>query len=224
MPPFEAQIPQGGLLIAVEGCDGSGKSTQIGLLYRHLRRKGLPVHLTSWNSSPSVHPLQRQAKRERILTPRTYALLNASDFADRYEREIAPRLRLRQIVLCDRYVGTAYARDEARGLDRTWIARLYDFARTPDLTLFFHAPPEVAAARLVANRHGIGYYEAGLDLGLSEDPLESFRIFQGRVLRCYEQDEGPLGYVRIDATRRLRVQQREVRRIVGRLVFGGDAQ
>ena len=217
-------VPEGGLLIAVEGCDGSGKSTQIQLLYRYLFRRGLPVHLTSWNSSPAVHPLQRKAKRARILTPLTFAIVNAADFADRYEREILPRLAMRQIVLCDRYVGTAYARDGARGIDPAWTERLYSFARPANATLFIHAPVEVAAARLLAARHAFGYYEAGLDLGVSDDPLESFKLFQGEVLRRYEEIEPRLGYIRIDATRRLREQQRAVRRCILSLLEGGDGR
>ncbi len=222
--PHAAQLGSGGLLIAVEGCDGSGKSTQIQLLYRYLWRLRWPVHLTSWNSSPSVHPLQRRAKRERLLTPLTFSIVNAADFADRYEREIQPRLALRQIVLCDRYVGTAYARDGARGLDPGWVERVYSFARPADLTLFFHAPVEIAAARIMAARRVPSYYEAGMDLGLSEDPVESFKIFQGRVLRRYEQIEAGMGYVRIDATRPMREQQRMVRSRVLGLLKGGEAK
>ncbi|MDA8344577.1 MAG: thymidylate kinase [Thermaerobacter sp.] len=224
MPRPKAAVRAGGLLIAVEGCDGSGKSTQIQLLYRYLLRRGFPVHLTSWNSSPAVHPLQRKAKRARILTPLTFSIVNAADFADRYEREIQPRLSLRQIVLCDRYVGTAYARDGARGVDPGWIERLYSFARPADLTLFFHAPAQVAADRIMAARGSFSYYEAGLDLNLSEDPLESFLLFQGQVLRRYEEIEQRMGYVRIDATRRLCEQQRAVRRHIDAVLQGGEAR
>lgn len=214
MPVRPARRQPGGVLIAVEGCDGSGKSTQLQLLYHYLKTKGFPVHLTSWNSSPAVHPLIRRGKRSQRLCATSYALVHAADFSDRHEREILPRLELGQIVLCDRYVGTALARDGARGMDPAWTRGLYAQARPADLTFFFHAPIEVSAGRLVANRHGFTYYEAGLDLGLSEDPLESFMMFQGRVLRRYEEIEPELGYVRIDSRQSLRVQQREVRRLV----------
>ncbi len=221
--PNAVHVKAGGLLVAVEGSDGSGKSTQIQLLYRYLLRKGLPVHLTTWNSSPSVHPLQRTAKRARELTPMTFSLVNAADFADRYEREIQPRLALRQVVLCDRYIGTAYARDGARGVEPGWIERIYSFARPADLTLFFHAPVEVAAGRILRSRQSFSYYEAGLDLGLSEDPTESFLRFQGSVVRRYEEIERRMGYVRIDATRPMREQQRAVRRRIDAFLLGGGA-
>lgn len=207
-----------GMLIAVEGCDGSGKSTQIQLLYRYLLGRGMQVHLTTWNSSPGVHPVIRRGKRSERLYSTSYALVHAADFADRYEREILPRLELGRIVLCDRYVGTAYARDGARGIDPAWIGELYSFARPADLTFFFHAPIEVSVGRLVRNRHGFTHYEAGMDLGLADDPMASFLIFQGRVLHNYEAIEQRLGYVRIDATLSLRAQQREVRSRVGALM------
>jgi dTMP kinase len=221
--PSSTRVKAGGLLVAVEGSDGSGKSTQIQLLYRYLVRKGLPVHLTTWNSSPSVHPLQRQAKRARALTPMTFSLVNAADFADRYEREIQPRLALRQVVLCDRYIGTAFARDGARGVDPDWVERVYSFARPADLTLFFHAPVEVAASRILRSRDHFSYYEAGLDLGLSEDATESFLGFQGDVVHRYEEVERRMGYVRIDATLPMREQQRSVRRHIDAFLKKGGA-
>ena len=202
----------GGRLIAVEGCDGSGKSTQLRLLYRYLLRSGLPVHLSSWNSSPAVHPISQSGKRTKRLFGLSYALFNAADFADRYEREILPRLGLGQIVLCDRYVGTALARDGARGLDPAWTRALYDYARPADLTFLFRLPPSVAAYRVLAGRKRFGYYEAGMDLGLSSDPLASFLQFQGEVLKRYLQLAPGLDYRLIDATAGLRAQQSEIRR------------
>lgn len=211
-----------GLLIAVEGLDGSGKSTQLELLHRFLVRRGLGVHRSAWNSSPAVHPLTRSLKAARRLTPESFALVHAADFADRYEREIAPRLRAGIHVLCDRYVGTALARDGARGLDGAFIARLYDFARAADLTFYFQVPPEVAAARILRSRPSFSYYEAGLDLGLAQDPTTSFLRFQGRVAAHYAVIAERMDYVVVDATRALRLQQREVRRrVLGLLAEAG---
>ena len=210
-----------GLLIAVEGLDGSGKSTQIELLLRHLTRQGLAVHRSNWNSSPAVHPLIRKLKAERRLTPHAFALVHAADFADRYEREILPRLRLGIHVLCDRYVGTALARDGARGLPREWIDKLYGFARPADLTFYFRVPPEVAAARILRGRPAFSHYEAGLDLELADDPYESFLRFQSRVAAHYAAIAEGQGYHVIDATLPMRLQQRVVRAQVRQLIAEG---
>ncbi len=209
---------ESGLLIAVEGLDGSGKSTQIELLLRHLLHEGLAVHRSNWNSSPVVHPLIRELKAGRQLSPHGFALVHAADFADRYEREIVPRLRLGVHVLCDRYVGTALARDAARGLPREWIAELYGFARPADLTFYFRVPPEVAAARILRGRPAFSHYEAGLDLDLGLDPYQSFLRFQSRVAAHYAAIAEGVGYAVVDATLPMRSQQRLVRQAVRRLL------
>src|ERR1700686_5524341 len=126
-----------GKLIAVEGLDGSGKSTQIYLLKRWLELRGLKVYFTEWNSSVIVKKATSKGKKRQHLTPTTFSLIHCTDFADRYERQILPLLKAGYLVLCDRYIYTAFARDAVRGCDRTWLRNMYGFARRPDLTLFF---------------------------------------------------------------------------------------
>ena len=89
-----------GSLIVVEGIDGSGKSTQIHLLDRWLRTKGYNVFFTEWNSSAYVKEITSKGKKKALLTPTTFSLLHATDFADRYERNIYPLLRAGYIVHC----------------------------------------------------------------------------------------------------------------------------
>ena len=129
-----------GKLIAVEGLDGSGKSTQIRLLKRWLELEGYKVFFTEWNSSELVRKATRKGKKKKLLTPTTFCLIHATDFADRYERQILPLLKGGYIVLADRYVYTAFARDAVRGCDRDWLRKLYRFARKPDITFFFELP------------------------------------------------------------------------------------
>src|SRR5262245_45009936 len=105
-----------GRLIVVEGIDGSGKSTQLSLLHRWLMNHGYPVRFSEWNSSPLVKEVTRRGKRRQILTPTTFSLTHATDFADRTERDIVPALRSGGVVLSDRYIYTAFARDVARGV------------------------------------------------------------------------------------------------------------
>src|SRR6185503_18487483 len=117
-----------GRLFIVEGIDGSGKSTQLALLAQWLRGEGYPVVYSEWNSSPIVRNTTRRAKRKHLLTPLTFSLIHATDFSDRVEREIIPALKAGAIVLADRYVYTAFARDVVRGVSQTWARSLYRFA------------------------------------------------------------------------------------------------
>jgi dTMP kinase len=170
-----------GKLIVVEGIGGSGKSTQIHLLERWLRFRGLPVFITEWNSSETVKEITKGKKKAR-LTPTTFSLLYATDFADRYERNIFPLLRAGYIVLADQYVYTAYARDVVRGCRYEWVCNVYNFAVKPDLIFYFRVPIDIAVDRIISGRSNLKYYEAGMDLTLSNDIYESYRIFQSRIV------------------------------------------
>ena len=88
-------------------------------------------------------------------------------------------------MLCDRYIFTAFARDVVRGCPPEWVRGIYSFAALPDLTFFFKADLEVSLNRILDGRPQLKYFEAGMDLRLSTDPYESFRIFQGRILEQY---------------------------------------
>src|SRR5260221_8974899 len=180
-----AELGFPGRLIAVEGLDGSGKSTQIYLLKRWLELEGVKVFFTEWNSSELVKSATSKGKKRELLTPTTFSLIHATDFADRYERQLVPLLRAGYLVLCDRYIFTAFARDTVRGCPPEWVRGLYDFAAQPDLTFFFKAQLEVSLQRILDGRPQLKYFEAGMDMRLSADPYESFRIFQGRILEQY---------------------------------------
>src|ERR1700722_8099462 len=147
-----AQLNFPGRLIAVEGLDGSGKSTQIYLLKRWLELQGLRVFFSEWNSSEIVKSATSKGKKRELLTPTTFSLIHATDFADRYERQLVPLLRAGYIVLCDRYVFTAFARDTVRGCPPEWVRSLYGFAAHPDLTFFFKAQLEVSLQRILDGR------------------------------------------------------------------------
>lgn len=203
-----------GRLIAVEGLDGSGKSTQIYLLKRWLEQQGLKVFFSEWNSSELVKSATSKGKKTQLLTPTTFSLIHATDFADRYERQLVPLLRAGYLVLCDRYVFTAYARDIVRGCPREWVRGLYDFAALPDLTFFFKARLEVSLQRILDGRPELKYFEAGMDLGLSSDPYESFRIFQGRMLEQYLAMSTEFKFLGMDANQPVEPQQAVVRQLV----------
>lgn len=203
-----------GILIAVEGLDGSGKSTQIRLLHHWLEGLRLRVFFSEWNSSALVRGATKRGKKRQLLTPTTFSLIHATDFADRYERQIAPMLKGGHIVLCDRYMFTSFARDAVRGCEPEWLRQLYGFARVPDFTLYFRLPLGTALGRILEGRPALKYFEAGMDLGLSPDLQESFRLFQGKVMEQYDHLAGEFDFVTIDATRHVHEQQQDVRRLI----------
>ena len=207
-----------GKLVVVEGIDGSGKSTQIRLVDKWLKSKLLPVFMTEWNSSALVKEITSKGKKKNRLTPNTFSLLHATDFADRYERNIFPLLRAGYIVLADRYVYTAYARDIVRGCNPKWIRKVYDFAIKPDAVFYFRVPIDVAIDRIMVGRPKLKYYEAGMDLNLSNDPYDSYRIFQSRIIEQYESMIKPEGFIVIDGTSGIEEQQQVVRKTIGQLL------
>ncbi|OYT70631.1 MAG: thymidylate kinase [Chloracidobacterium sp. CP2_5A] len=203
-----------GKLFIVEGIDGSGKSTQLDLLHKWLVAEGYCVFFSAWNSSPLVKKTTKLGKDTRALSPTTFSLIHATDFADRTERDIIPPLKAGAIVLADRYVYTAFARDSARGNDRDWVRKVYGFAVPPTIGFYFRVPLETALDRILVGRPELKYYEAGLDMGWSEDPYESFRIFQGKILEEYDRLVEEYNLTVIDATLPITEQQRIVRSLV----------
>ena len=200
-----------GKLFVVEGIDGSGKTTQLGLLAKWLSAEGHRVFVTEWNSSALVKAATKTGKKKNALTPMTFSLLHATDFADRLLYKIIPPLKAGMIVLADRYAYTAFARDATRGVDRQWVRELYSFAVRPDLALYFRVPIDVSLDRLMARRVKLKFYEAGMDLGWSTNPVESFRLFQGKVLDEYDQLVEEFGLEVVDARGSITEQQRLVR-------------
>ena len=204
-----------GLFIAIEGLDGSGKSTQIYLLKRWLEAEGVKVYFSEWNSSELVKSATSKGKKRELLTPTTFSLIHATDFADRYERHLLPLLRAGYVVLCDRYIFTAFARDVVRGCPPEWVRGVYNFAALPDTVFFFKADLEVSLNRILEGRPKLKFFEAGMDLRLSNDPYESFRIFQGRILEQYMAISGEFDFVVMDANLHVEKQQVQVRKLVG---------
>jgi dTMP kinase len=209
-----AELEFPGRLVAVEGLDGSGKSTQIYLLKRWLEQEGTKVYFSEWNSSELVKSATSKGKKRELLTPTTFSLIHATDFADRYERHLVPLLRAGYLVLCDRYIFTAFARDVVRGCPPEWVRGIYNFAALPDLTFFFKADLEVSLHRILEGRAQLKYFEAGMDLRLSTDPYESFRIFQGRLLEQYLAMSTEFNFTVIDANQVVERQQSLIRQLL----------
>jgi dTMP kinase len=219
-----AKLPDGralpGKLFIVEGIDGSGKSTQLDLLSKWLVGQGYCVAFSEWNSSQLVKSTTKLGKKKRMLTPTSFSLIHAADLADRMERQILPALKAGAIVLADRYIYTAFARDAARGVSPAWVRKVYSFAVMPTVAFYFRVPLEESLKRILGGRPKLKYYEAGLDIGLSDDPGESFALFQGRIREEYEKMVDEFELTVIDATLPLIEQQEIVRQIITPLLVG----
>jgi dTMP kinase len=200
-----------GRLLVFEGLDGSGKSTQAALLGKWLQSRGYRVFFTEWNSSQLVSSTIRRGKKKGLLTPTTFSLLHATDFADRFDRQILPPLRAGYLVVCDRYAYTAFVRDAARGCDPKWVRTIYSFAPRPDRAFYFRVPVQVTLKRKIASRLKINYYEAGMDLGLSDDLHESYERFQTRLKQEYDRIAETDRFTVVDSTRSVEAIQSEIR-------------
>ena len=212
-----------GTLVCVEGIDGSGKSTQLALLRDWLKSIGQDVIFTEWNSSALISQTTKLAKKKNMLSPRTFSLLHAVDFADRFKQVIAPALKAGFIVLADRYAYTAFARDVARGVDANWVRKVYDFALKPDLAVYFDIDTKSSLERICFNRTP-KFYEAGMDLKLSNDPYESYMIFQGRVIKEYQKMVDEFGLVKLDASDSIHTKQLEIRRLLKEILHAKGVQ
>ena len=211
---FEKPHPYPGLLIIVEGIDGSGKTTQLQLLHRWLEGMNRRAFLTEWNSSRLVNEAIKRGKKKNLLTPTTFSILHATDFADRLAHLIIAPLKAGMIVCADRYIYTAFARDVVRGVGREWVRDMYGFAVKPDIAAYFRVPIEVSLERILSGRTALKFHEAGMDLGLSDDPTESFRLFQTRILNEYDLIAEECGLTVMDATLPITQQQETFRQLV----------
>ena len=211
-----------GKIIAIEGTDGVGRSTQIRLLREWLEVQGYGVIETGWTRSELMQPTIELAKASNTLNKLTFVLLYATDFADRLEKEIIPALKAGFIVLSDRYIFTAMARAGVRGVDRTWMRNLYGFAIAPHL-VFYLKIDEKALIRRVLQTRGMDFWESGMDMKLGDDIYESFRAYQRSLLREYTSMADEFGFRVLDAKRKVEVIQDELRRQIGAFLADSDA-
>ena len=209
---FSESSRRRGLLIAFEGPDGSGKTTQRKLLKTWLKSEGYTVVTTKWNSSDLIKPIIKHRKAVRALSPEEFSLLHAADFRQRIEHVVLPALWDGKLVLADRFLFTGLARDCARGLDLDWILKLYQPLLWPDLVFYFSVSPRTSSERVSATRTP-GFYEAGQDVTNIEDPTESYMKFIARVIREYESLAVIFNFTSVDAEQSISEQHREIRRL-----------
>jgi dTMP kinase len=174
-----------GFLLALEGVDGSGKSTQAQLLAVSLLQQGREVVLTQ---EPGAGPVGQKLRGylqgdHRHLTPQEELDLFLADRREHVEQIIKPALAGGQIVITDRYYYSSVAYQGALGLDSAWILAANEaFAPRPDLVFLLVLPVAQALARLQRPRQ------------VSELPL-----YLERVAAIYDTLQGPQ-IQRLDAT------------------------
>lgn len=199
MAKYKSKHGYEGLLIVIEGTDGSGKSTQISRLKRWIEDQSYGVMVSEWKTSKFIADAINDAKDRNLLNATTFSLLYAADFADRLEQVIIPALKAGFVVILDRYVYTAYARDVVRGHNIEWLKNLYDYAPEPDMVFYLDVPVEILLKRIIGTT-GLDYWESGRDIGLSSDFYKSFQIYQGKCLDEYQKMIKEYGFISIDGT------------------------
>ena len=220
MENFKRKHDYEGLLVVIEGTDGSGKSTQLELLKRYMQDMSYGVMVSEWKTSRLIAKVIDEAKERNLLNASTYSLLYAADFADRLENQIIPALNAGFIVLLDRYYYTALARDVVRGQDIEWVKNLYEFAPEPDLVFYLDMPVDILLKRIIGTT-GLDFYESGRDIGFSTDFYKSFEIYQNRCLEEYNRMKSEYGFISIDGTKSIEEIHNEMKHHVQEILDTG---
>jgi dTMP kinase len=230
--------PEGAKLIVLEGIDLSGRTTQVHLLRDWLSAQKYHVTTTAWRTSPLISDVLARARTKSPLRPLTYSLLYCADHLDRTERVMRPALERGEIVLADRYVYTAFARDEARGLDKQWVRNLYRFTLEPDAVFYLHISPEEAVRRRVAlqprisleakpEKHGEKKQKKLLERAattvqspaLAPQTLESFHDFEMNMYSQYQRMQKEFNFTVVEGDQSIDLVQVTLRRAVLRLLL-----
>lgn len=212
--PYKRPANLKGSLIVIEGTDHVGRSTQVELLKPWLEVEGHGVVSTRWTRSALLYETISEAKAGNRLNATTFALLYAADFADRLENEIIPALRAGLVVLADRYMYTAWARNKLMGADPTWSRSLFGFALVPDLVLYLKVDVASLIPRALEGK-GMGYWESGMHLAYGADLFESFCNYQRRLIREFNALATEFNFTTIDARKSPEYIQKKLREHIG---------
>lgn len=207
-----------GKLVVIEGTDGVGRSTQVELLQNWLAVEGYGVSTTAWKSSALISQVIEKAKKKNALNTITFSLLYATDLADRLHSTIIPALKAGHVVLADRYVYTAFARDVVRGADPIWVRKIYDFAIKPDLVFYLKMPLDPLLKRIITTRGGLDFYESGRDIGMSTDLYQSFKLYQSQIMFEFERMAAEDKFITVSAEEPIENIQKVLRKELGTLL------
>ena len=217
LPTVDLALLQGKLIV-IEGADGSGRSTQIALLRNWLERLGYPTAEIGLKRSPLVGRELEKVKRGNILSPLTFSLFYATDFADQLENIIIPALQADFIVLADRYIYTLMARDIVRGVDPDWVKEVYSIALVPDAVFYLKVSPQELAERNFRKNGMLDYWESGMDIQRSGDMFDCFIRYQRQMQKLFLAMQSIYGFDIINANRSPRPISRDLRGRVERLL------
>lgn len=206
-----------GKLIVLEGTDGVGRSTQIQLLRQWLEDNGYAVSDTGLRRSPLTQPGMDAAKLGHTFSPLTMSLFYATDFADRLENQIIPALKAGFLVLSDRYFYSTMARDVVRGADPEWVRKVYGFALKPDICFYLRADVPCLVTRLMTGR-GFDYWESGMDIHCADNIYDSFCVYQGELIRQFDQMAVEYGFEIVDATQPVQTVDMDLRKRIKALI------
>jgi dTMP kinase len=201
-----------GLLIAFEGPEGAGKTTQRKLFKTWLESEGHRTVASEWNSSPFVRPLIKARKKIHALGPEEFCLLHAADFRHRLEHQILPALWSGTSVIADRYLFTGLARDASRGLDFDRVLEIYAPILWPDMVFYFSVSADTSTRRIASER-APSFYESGQDVTGISDPMASYHQFVDRVSRQYESLALIFEFVTVDAEKSIYDQHKVIREV-----------
>jgi dTMP kinase len=207
-----------GKLVVVEGTDGVGRSTHIGLLKEWLESKGHAVLDTGMTRSALAGKGLKAAKEGHTLGGITMSLFYATDFADRLEHEMIPALRAGFVVLTDRYIYSLMARATIRGADPQWVKGVYEFALKPDIVIYLRATVDELVTRVVQTS-GFNYWESGMDMRLGEDLFDSFIVYQGRLLTVFDTMAGEYGFQVVDTSVNIETVAEQIKAFVEPLLI-----
>ena len=202
-----------GKLVVLEGTDGVGRSTHIGLLREWLESNGHAVLDTGMTRSALAGKGLKAAKEGHTLGGVTMSLFYATDFADRLENEMIPALRAGFVVLTDRYTFSLMARATVRGADPQWVKRVYEFALKPDIIVYLRATVDELVTR-VMQTSGFNYWESGMDLRLGEDLYDSYVAYQTRLLGVFDSMTDEYGFNVVDTSASIQDVSDEIKELV----------
>ena len=217
LPNVDPSLLKGNLIV-IEGSDGAGRSTQIGLLQNWLERKGYPTVVVGLKRSELVGEALASAMQGNTLTSTTLKLFYATDFADQLERVIIPALKAGFVVLADRYIYTLMARDVVRGSSMDWLKDIYGFALVPDAVFYLNVNPRTLAERNFRKRGYLDYWESGMDIMRVGDMYENFIKYQGKLHRVFETLQKVYGFTTIQGGKSPVAISKEIRNKIEKLL------
>ena len=175
-----------GRLIALEGIDGCGKSTQARLLAERMRQEGIACYATMEPTDSPIGSLIRQIMTGRVKTDnRVIAPLFVADRLDHLLNEVNGILHKVEegiTVISDRYYFSSYAY-QGVDLPMDWVIRANEPNSSilrPALTVFLDIPPKLALERISRNRFQQELFEEEARLAqVRQKYMEAFRALEG---------------------------------------------